>query len=56
MDVRKKRETEAEAEGEREGMREFLARGRHMPVTHRRAQERGGPTEFASSSAALKFG
>ena len=41
---------------EGEGMREFLARGRHMPVTHRRAQERGGPTEFASSSAALKFG
>ena len=40
---------------EGEGMREFLARGRHMPVTHRRAQERGGPTEFASSSAALKF-
>ena len=43
-------------EREGEGMREFLARGRHMPVTHRRAQERGGPTEFASSSAALKFG
>ena len=41
---------------EGEGMREFLARGRHMPVTHRRAQERGGPTEFASSFAALKFG
>ena len=52
MDVRKKREAK---KGER-GVREFLARGRHMPVTHRRAQERGGPTEFASSSAALKFG
>ena len=41
MDVRKKREAK-----KGEGVREFLARGRHMPVTHRRAQQRGGPTEF----------